>query len=242
MRLIEAERVAARLAPWRWAWAEENASTIAAHWARRRAERPAMFDGRVLMVAEMRHAAGTLEATFFETGYANLIAWMDSGFPGERVWNGFATGAMRGRDGAFLLGRMAPHTAHAGMLYFPCGTPDLSDVKGEGRVDLAGSIAREIGEETGLGAQDYDVEPGWTIVEDRGLLAFMRGVRLRGTAGEARARIQGFLAGQERPELAAIEIVAGPDGPLAADMPGFVPVYMRHALARGGGASRPQAG
>jgi 8-oxo-dGTP pyrophosphatase MutT (NUDIX family) len=112
-----------------------------------------------------------LEAEFFATDYANLIAWIDMGQPDPGVANGFAMGALRSADGAFILGRMADHTANAGRLYFPCGTPDLSDVTDVGEVDLASSLVREIEEETGLSADELAVEPGWTIVREAGLIA-----------------------------------------------------------------------
>jgi hypothetical protein len=43
--------------------------------------------------------------------------------------------ALRGADGAFLLGEMAPHTTNGGQIYFLAGTPDPSDVF-DGKVDL----------------------------------------------------------------------------------------------------------
>ena len=90
-----------------------------------------------------------LRASYFETDFASFLAWRDWGFPDRDVFNGFGMGALRCSDGAFLLGEMADHTANAGRIYFPAGTPDLDDVK-LGAVDIAGSIAREIEEETGL--------------------------------------------------------------------------------------------
>ncbi len=44
------------------------------------------------------------------------------------VFNVFAAAALRAADGAYLLGEMAPSTAAAGQLYFPCGTPDPEDI------------------------------------------------------------------------------------------------------------------
>ena len=84
---------------------------------------------------------------------ASFIAWRDWGFPDRAVRNCFAAGAIRASDGAFVLGVMGPQTANAGKIYFPAGTPDPGDVVGQ-EVDLAGSVRREIAEETGLGPGD----------------------------------------------------------------------------------------
>ena len=72
--------------------------------------------------------------------------------------------ALRGADGAFLLGEMAHHTFNAGQIYFPAGTPDPADVF-DGRVDLEASARRELLEETGRRAPtETNVAPGWTLV------------------------------------------------------------------------------
>jgi len=234
----QAARVEARLEPFRWAWAEENAGQIAENWARRSARASSIFDGRVLMVAGFEAEGDLVRARFFETSYSRLIAHVDFGFPDTTVANGFAMGALRSRDGAYLLGLMAAHTANAGRLYFPAGTPDLSDVRPDGQVDLASSILREIEEETGLGADVCRLEPGWTIVRHGGRLAFLRGVSLALDAEEALARITRHLDAQDEPELAAIHLLRSVEEIDEARMPSFLPVYLRWVLGEAASAQR----
>jgi 8-oxo-dGTP pyrophosphatase MutT (NUDIX family) len=231
--LFRVARVEARLVLHRWAWAEEQADAIAANWQRRRAMTPAIFNGRVLMVAATRRAGEGLDADFFETDYANLLGWNDMGQPDPGVANGFAMGALRTEGGAFILGRMAEHTANAGRLYFPCGTPDLSDVTKTGEVDLAGSLVREIEEETGLRADELAIEPGWTIVRAAGLLAFMQVARLRMNSEAAAARILAHLAADPKPELAGIQIVRSLGDLGDAPVPAVVPAFLRDAFRDG---------
>jgi 8-oxo-dGTP pyrophosphatase MutT (NUDIX family) len=230
-RIVRVGRIEARLAPHHWSWAEENREAIAAHWARRKAAQPAIFNGRILMIAETRHDGEVLHARFFETDYANLLAWLDWGAPDRSVQNGFAMGALAGSDGGFLLGVMGAHTSQAGRIYFPAGTPDLTDVRPDGVVDLASSIAREIEEETGLGPDAYAIEPDWIVVMHQGLTGLMRRLTLPMPADAARMQILAHLAREELPELADIRIARSPADIDEDAMPGYLKAFLRWSFA-----------
>ena len=116
-----------------------------------------LWNGRVLLGRNPVFAGERFSADYFETDFASFLAWRDWGFPDSDVFNGFGMGALRGSDGAFVLGEMGEHTANAGRIYFPSGTPDLDDVSGD-VLDIAGSVAREVEEETGLTPADYRAE------------------------------------------------------------------------------------
>jgi 8-oxo-dGTP pyrophosphatase MutT (NUDIX family) len=130
------------------------------------------------------------------------------------------------RDGAVLLGEMAQHTANAGSVYFPAGTPDPSDII-DGRVDLEASVARELKEETGYDIGEFDVEPGWTMVADRGFIVQIKTLRSRETADVLRARMLAHLAQEKQPELSDIRIVRS-----RRDFEPAMPVFVTAFLER----------
>ncbi|HYF53715.1 MAG TPA: NUDIX hydrolase, partial [Salinarimonas sp.] len=136
-------------------------------------------------------------------------------------------------DGVFVLGVMGPHTANRGRVYFPAGTPDRSDVTPDGRVDLAGSVIRELREETGLEPAEVAVGEGWTVVRDGAAVAYMRPIALPDDGETARARIRARIAAQDEPELADIVLARGPADIDADRMPRFLQAYLAHAFAAG---------
>lgn len=230
--IARVDRVAARIEPYDWAFARENEAKIAAHWARISAEKPAMFNGRILLQHRAVITDGVFHARYFETDYAAFMTWRDAGHPGPALRNGFAMGALRAADGAFLCGRMSGHTANGGMVYFAAGTPDRSDVREDGTVDLAGSVLRELAEETGLTEAELRVGEGWHPVFSPGRVAFMRPLTIDLPAEEARALMLSRMKGLEEQELDDIVILRS-----AADcdrhrMAPFMKPYLSHIFAQ----------
>ena len=84
------------------------------------------------------------------------------GCPGD-ARNLFALAALRSADGAYLLGEMAAWTANAGQIYFPGGTPDLSDIIDERARSRRQRIARACRRNRAFNAGCLPT-PGWTIV------------------------------------------------------------------------------
>ena len=127
-RIIGFTRIAAVFEPREWTFARERQSEIKAHWATLQAENPMLFDGRVLLQYERRIADGIFHGRYLATDYSAFLAWRDFGWPDKEVCNGFSMAALRAKDGAFLLGEMAAHTANPGKVYFAAGTPDPEDI------------------------------------------------------------------------------------------------------------------
>jgi len=212
-----------------WPFAEERRAEIAAHFAEKQRERPKIWNGRVLLGRDAVFTDGNLSATYFETDFASFLAWRDWGFPDKAVFNGFGMGALRASDGAFVMGEMAQHTANAGRIYFPSGTPDLDDVT-EGTLDIPGSVVRELGEETGLTTADYWAEPDWHCIVAGASIAMIQVLNLSVPGDVARARIEANLAREAEPELSAIHLVRGLDD-LRPSMPRFVTAFVEQQFA-----------
>jgi len=224
--ILPVERLDLRLTPYSWTFAAERRSEIDAFFAERQRRHTGMWNGRVLLLHDFAVERETFRGAFFETDYAAFHAWSQWDFPDDTVKNGFAAGALRSADGAFVLGEMAPQTANAGHTYFPCGTPDPDDVVGS-QVDLAGSVRREIEEETGIRQDDYDPEPGWHVILNGPRVALVKVLQARDDAATLRRRIENTLARQAAPELAGIRLVrsARDFEPLMAE---FVTAFLSH--------------
>jgi len=211
-----------------WPFASTRRGEIDAHFADRQRERPNMWNGRVLLGRDPVFEGPRFSARYFETDFASFLSWRDWGFPDSAVFNGFGMGALRTSDGAFILGEMSAQTANAGRIYFPAGTPDPNDIAG-GAVDIAGSVTREIEEETGLTAADYSASPHWDCIVVGPSIAMIRLLDLAMTAEAARARIGANLARQAHPELSAIHLVRSLRD-LSPQMPRFVTAFIEREL------------
>jgi len=212
------------LQSWSWPFAEQRRAEIAAHFAGVQREKPKVWNGRVLLGRNPVFAENRFTASYFETDFASFLSWRDGGFADKSVFNGFGMGALRCSDGAFVLGEMGAHTANAGRIYFPSGTPDLDDIA-DGAVDLAGSVAREVAEETGLTPADYQTDATWHCVVLGASVAIIRVLDVDMRGERLRARIEKNLSQQSQPELSAIHLVRGPSDFTAA-MPRFVTAFL----------------
>ena len=211
-----------------WAFAAERRAEIDAHFAALKRAKPQLWNGRLLLLRRGEFAGSTFRGIYMETDFASLLAWRDWDFPDRTIRNCFPMAALRSADGAFLVGVMAAHTANAGHVYFPAGTPDPDDIVGD-TVDLSGGVMRELTEETGLTAADVAVEHGWHAVPLEPRIALMKVMQAPDNADTLRERILAFLATQAEPELSDIRIVRSAVD-LNPAMPPYVAAFLRSRL------------
>lgn len=222
------------LEPGGWPEAEACRVEIDAHFARRQAANPHLWNGAILLLRDHAFADGVLRGRFRQTDFASFLWWRDLGWPQDlNAVNAFALAAIESADGAFLMGVMGSHTSSAGRIYFPGGTPDLSDVTAHGAVDLEASAWRELQEETGLARADVALDGGFFAVFDGPRLGLMRRLVLKAGTDAAVAQVRRFLARETLPELADLAAVrAAAD--LTPQMAPFAVDYMQARWAAGG--------
>ena len=228
--IVRVERLETRFAPRPWPFADARRAEIDHHFAALQRERPALWNGRVLLLHDHAIEGTVFRGAFLETDFASFIAWRDWDFPDQTIKNCFSLGALRGADGRYLLGVMGSHTINAGKIYFPAGTPDPDDIVGED-VDLAGSIWRELAEETGLARADLVAEDGWYCVLAGARIALVKILQAREPAEFLRRRIRAHLARERAPELADIRIVRGP-ADFDPMMPPFITAFLAYVWSK----------
>lgn len=222
--LFSVDRLDLTFEPAPWPFAEARRAEIDAWFAELQRRKPAIWNGRVLVLHRYELRNGVFRGAYLETDYASFAAWRHWQPADAGVHDCFGAGAVIAADGAVLLGVMGAHTANAGWIYFPCGTPDPSDII-DGRVDLDFSVARELKEETGLAIAALAPAPGWTTVIDGSLIVHIKTLRSRLAADALKTKMLAHLASEAEPELADIRIVRGP-ADVDPAMPAFVTAFL----------------
>lgn len=235
-RFRRIRHIRATVADGPWTYAETHEDAIETAWRKAVAALPALFDGPVLVITERAIDGDVFTARYRQVRYAQFLHYMRHAVPDGVTRNGFAVAGLTGSDGALVMGIMGGHTANAGKIYFPGGTPDPDDVV-DGRVDLDRSVVRELAEETGLAADELSFEPGFWLHEDEKRSAFIKVVHSPLTAAELGQAILARVAQQEEPELAGVHIVRTRDDLRPDRMPPFQLAYAEWWLA--GGAAAP---
>lgn len=214
-----------RVRPGRWAYAEQHGDDIDAHWQRRRAESPMLFNGVIHLLTRCVIVGGRLGADFVRTDFKSFLLWRETGHPEAGVRDCFGSALILSRDGQVLLGRQRAGQVNSGLLYPPSGFIDPADIGGDGVIDIAANVAREVGEETGLDPAALTWDEGFLVAFSGAQVAIARTARSKRDACSLREQVLAYLAGEEKPELVDVRMVRS-----LADAGGDMPAYARVLL------------
>lgn len=212
-----------RLGSEAWAFASGHRLRIANHWQELVARRPQLWNGEVLICLEAAIHGGVLAGRFAKTDYASFMAWRDWGTPDATACNMFGTPVVLTADRAIIFAEMAGQTMNGGMVYPPSGSLEPRDIRPDGTVDVLGSIATELREETGLDAAE--AKPGRLFaIRDGHRLAVVQAIAFERTA----AQIESGFARHHDPnaELARLVVIRSA-GDVDPRMPAFAQEIVR---------------
>lgn len=225
--IIEAEIAASGAA---WEWAEARKAKVQRYWKKTQAANPFLFNGPIHMLADDYVIAdGRLTGRCLRSDYASLLYWREEGFPPAGVLNGFGSAVLLSAEGHVIFGRMAAHTANAGKVYPFGGSLDDDDIRGAS-VDIEGSIARELCEETGIAVSETARAPGLLFLRDGALACFAACFRMDAPSAAIRARIELHLETTEKPELDGVVVFRRAAFTAHHRMPGFARSLVQHLL------------
>src|SRR5437588_11878050 len=88
--VVPIDRLDLAYSPSSWPFESERRGDIDAHFASLRQEKPALWNGRVLMLRDFGIAGRVFRGSYIQTDFASLLAWRDWDFPDASVKNSFA--------------------------------------------------------------------------------------------------------------------------------------------------------
>lgn len=196
-----------RFVPEAWTVPQALRDEVPATWGRLLAANPRLWDGRILGVSGVGGGPPTVEDGVLhgearEDSFSAFMTWRDLGFPEIGVRNLFGSAVVITADGAVLLGKMGEWTANAGQIYPPAGSLEPRDIV-DGRVDVFGSVAQELNEETGLEVSDAVVGKTFAIF-DGPRISVAYGLYFAESTARLVERVRANLAAQEHRELADV--------------------------------------
>jgi 8-oxo-dGTP pyrophosphatase MutT (NUDIX family) len=206
IKLVPISSLDLRLRSGSWTFAEAEKPRIAEHWRKLVDDNPKIWNGNVLICTHVELKGRELKGDFIKTDYASFVAWRDWGWPDKTVCNVFGSAAVLSADRAVLYGRMAGHTLNAGKVYPPGGSLEMMDVTPEGRVDVMGSITRELEEETGLRAADAKKGELLAIFDEH-RLSVAQVFHFADLAEVLAGKVKQYLRSAHEDELSDIEII-----------------------------------
>jgi 8-oxo-dGTP pyrophosphatase MutT (NUDIX family) len=196
--ILPVDKIDVVLDPAQHPFERDNAEAIAANWPLEIAEKPALFDGTVVLLSEFGYDGGRLFGRCHAVGYSTFMYWRK-----DRVAtaaHAFAHPMLVTSDDALIAIRMGAHTVNAGRVYFAAGSFEPEDFVG-GVVDAHGNMVREVREETGLDISEARRgERHYALATERGTVIFRR-YFLDETADAIASRIRDFVAGEDEPEI-----------------------------------------
>ncbi|NKN36306.1 NUDIX hydrolase [Agrobacterium sp. a22-2] len=179
------------------------------NWHRETAANPALYNGKMLFQHRLTMGGDTIAGQGHVVPYSAFLWWRRQQVPSSG-YHLFGLPVPVSSDGAVIAVRMSNHTANPGQVYCPAGSLDPSDIV-DGFADIAGNMAREVSEETGLALGEADADPQFYASHLRRRVTVFRLYRFALTADEMLERIAAHMAVDEEQEISGAVAIRSAD-------------------------------
>jgi len=184
-------------------------SEIDANWEKEAKANPHLFNGQMVLQRHLNYDRGVIRGVAHVIPYSTLLWWRKQPNP-EGALHLFGFAVIVSSDGAIVAIRMSDRTANPGQVYCAAGSLDLSDII-DGKLDVAGNMAREVREETGLDLSEAAADTHFHASHKDNRVVVFRIYRFPVTAEELTARIEAHMPHDEEQEIDAVVVIRSAD-------------------------------
>lgn len=182
---------------------------IEANWEREINANPHLFNGQMVLQRHLTYDQGVIRGVAHVIPYSTLLWWRKRPDP-EGALHLFGFAVIVSSDGAIIAIRMSDRTANPGQVYCAAGSLDLSDII-DGKLDVAGNMAREVREETGLALSEAEADQHFYASHKDNRIVVFRLYRFPVTSSEIKARIEAHMPHDKEQEIDGVVVIRSAD-------------------------------
>lgn len=201
-------------------------AAIEANWQAEVTANPALYNGRMVLFSKLALEGADVRGLGHVIDYSTFLWWRKQA-DGRDGYHAFGMAVPVSRDGALIAIRMARTTANPGIVYCAAGSLDEHDIV-DGKCDVAGNMAREVREETGLDLAEARAEPVLFGAHYRRRVSLFRFFHFDLTAEEMLERIARHVAQDHEKEIEEAIAIRSPAPDLHPYNPAMFPILRVH--------------
>lgn len=212
--ILPVDEVDVRLVADQHPFEQGNQQAIAENWRHETEQKPALYDGTVVLLSSLIYRDKRLIGRCHAVRYSTFMLWRKNR-ENSGAEHAYAHAMLVAGDNALVAIRMGSHTVNAGRVYFAAGSFEPVDFR-DGLVDVDFNMIREVGEETGLDLSSAVRDANYHALSTSSGTVIFRRYRVAEPADEIAQRINAFVAAEADPEIEGPVIIRNaidlPDG------------------------------
>jgi hypothetical protein len=211
-----------RVLPGEHPFAVSQRQAAAENWQTEIAANPALYDNGMVFQQQISLHDGAIAGRAYMAPFSTYMWWRKQAVP-DNGFHLYGWCIPVSSDGAIIAIRMGGWTVNAGMIYCAAGSLDGHDVI-DGQCDIAGNMAREVREETGLDLSTARPDGDYFATHNNRRVTVFRFFRFNRTADEMMAEIAAHMLVDEEQEIDGAVAIRSADPDAHRYHPAMLPV------------------